>query len=145
MSNTLTAVLLSGPPPPGRVVNQLTAWTAAVTLLRNGGSMVVTTSPTGTVSLLFSDIDGSTVLLGRLGPAYADALTGHRQVLHRAWSAHGGTEMGTGRRQLLRGTSNRAGRGGAATCPVPDPPQVERRFIHVSRIVLALKGAVDPQ
>ena len=28
--------------------------------------------PSGTVSLLFSDIEGSTVLLSRLGPAYAE-------------------------------------------------------------------------
>jgi predicted ATPase/class 3 adenylate cyclase len=51
--------------------------------------------PSGTVSLLFSDIEGSTLLLSRLGPSYADALDGHRQVLRSAWAAHGGTEMGT--------------------------------------------------
>jgi predicted ATPase/class 3 adenylate cyclase len=51
--------------------------------------------PTGTVSLLFSDIEGSTVLLSRLGAAYADALDGQRQVLRKAWAGHGGTELGT--------------------------------------------------
>ncbi|MGI8577727.1 MAG: tetratricopeptide repeat protein [Nocardioidaceae bacterium] len=51
--------------------------------------------PSGTVSLLFSDIEGSTVLLSRLGPAYAEALDGQRRVLRDAWAAHGGTEMGT--------------------------------------------------
>jgi len=51
--------------------------------------------PTGTVTLLFSDIEGSTVLLTRLGPAYADALELHRTVLRAAWVAHSGTEMGT--------------------------------------------------
>jgi predicted ATPase/class 3 adenylate cyclase len=51
--------------------------------------------PSGTVSLLFSDIEGSTALLRRLGPAYADALDGQRQVLRRAWADHGGTELGT--------------------------------------------------
>lgn len=35
----------------------------------------------GTVSLVFSDIEGSTLLLSRLGPAYAEALDGQRQVL----------------------------------------------------------------
>ena len=39
--------------------------------------------PSGTVSLLFSDIEGSTVLLSRLGAAYADALDGQRRVLRR--------------------------------------------------------------
>jgi predicted ATPase/class 3 adenylate cyclase/tetratricopeptide (TPR) repeat protein len=51
--------------------------------------------PTGTVTLLFSDIEGSTVLLSRLGPAYAEVLSGQRAVLRAAWAAHGGTEMGT--------------------------------------------------
>jgi predicted ATPase/class 3 adenylate cyclase len=51
--------------------------------------------PTGTVSLLFSDIEGSTLLLSRLGPAYAEALDGQRQVLRKAWADHGGIELGT--------------------------------------------------
>jgi predicted ATPase/class 3 adenylate cyclase len=51
--------------------------------------------PSGTVSLLFSDIEGSTVLLQRLGSAYADALDGHRRILRQAWSDFGGTELGT--------------------------------------------------
>ena len=51
--------------------------------------------PDGTVSLLFSDIEGSTALLKRLGPAYAEALDGHREVLRSAWAAHDGTELGT--------------------------------------------------
>jgi predicted ATPase/class 3 adenylate cyclase len=51
--------------------------------------------PSGTVTLLFSDIEGSTVLLSRLGPAYAEALDGQRRVLRTAWAGHGGTELGT--------------------------------------------------
>jgi predicted ATPase/class 3 adenylate cyclase len=51
--------------------------------------------PTGTVSLLFSDIEGSTALLRRLGPAYAQALDGQRQLLRKAWGDHTGTELGT--------------------------------------------------
>lgn len=51
--------------------------------------------PSGTVSLLFSDIEGSTLLLSRLGPAYSEALDGQRQVLRKAWADHGGTELGT--------------------------------------------------
>ncbi len=57
--------------------------------------LVVVELPTGTVTLLFSDIEGSTVLLSRLGSAYADALDHQRRVLRRAWDAHRGTEMGT--------------------------------------------------
>ncbi|HLL07426.1 MAG TPA: tetratricopeptide repeat protein [Nocardioidaceae bacterium] len=51
--------------------------------------------PSGTVSLLFSDIEGSTALLSRLGAAYTDALDGQRQVLRKAWAGHGGIELGT--------------------------------------------------
>ena len=51
--------------------------------------------PSGTVSMLFSDIEGSTLMLSRLGRRYTDALDGHRDVLRSAWAAHGGTEMGT--------------------------------------------------
>ena len=51
--------------------------------------------PSGTVTLLFSDMAGSTRLLSRLGSAYADALDGHRRELRAAWANHGGTELGT--------------------------------------------------
>ncbi len=51
--------------------------------------------PSGTITLLFSDIEGSTALLTRLGAAYGDALVGQRRVLRAAWAAYGGTEMGT--------------------------------------------------
>ncbi|MDX6325489.1 MAG: hypothetical protein QOK15_1843, partial [Nocardioidaceae bacterium] len=51
--------------------------------------------PSGTVTLLFSDIEGSTALLSRLGRAYADALSQQRRILRRAWAAYGGTELGT--------------------------------------------------
>ena len=47
------------------------------------------------MSLLFSDIEGSTALLTRLGEAYRDALDGQRRILRQAWSDHGGVEMGT--------------------------------------------------
>jgi hypothetical protein len=40
-------------------------------------------------------VTGFELLLSRLGPAYADALDVHRQVLRKAWAPHGGTEMGT--------------------------------------------------
>ena len=58
-------------------------------------NQLVSELPSGTVSLVFSDIEGSTRLLSRLGSAYADALDGQRQVLRKAWMDHGGTELGT--------------------------------------------------
>ena len=51
--------------------------------------------PTGTLTLLFSDIEGSTALLHRLGPRWGEALSTHRTILRAAWVEHGGTEMGT--------------------------------------------------
>ena len=52
--------------------------------------------PTGTVTFLFTDIEGSTRLLHALGPdAYADALAEHRRSLREAFGAHGGVEVDT--------------------------------------------------
>jgi predicted ATPase/class 3 adenylate cyclase len=52
--------------------------------------------PRGTVTLLFSDIEGSTRLLQDLGPArYARALQDHRRLLRDVFSSHGGVEVGT--------------------------------------------------
>jgi predicted ATPase/class 3 adenylate cyclase/Tfp pilus assembly protein PilF len=51
--------------------------------------------PTGTVTLLFSDIEGSTALLSRLGDRYGAALSAQRELMRAAISASGGLEMGT--------------------------------------------------
>jgi predicted ATPase len=52
--------------------------------------------PTGTVTLLFSDVEGSTTLLHELGAeAYADALAEHRRIVRAACAAEGGVEVDT--------------------------------------------------
>src|SRR5712691_6387976 len=52
--------------------------------------------PTGTVTFLFTDIEGSTKLLHELGSeAYARSLAEHRRVLREAFEAHGGVEVDT--------------------------------------------------
>ncbi|MDQ4034375.1 MAG: hypothetical protein M3153_00450, partial [Chloroflexota bacterium] len=52
--------------------------------------------PTGTVTFLFSDIEGSTRLVGDIGPAeYTRLLERHNEVLRGAFAAHGGVERGT--------------------------------------------------
>lgn len=52
--------------------------------------------PAGTVTFLFTDIEGSTRLLHALGPAaYAEALAEHRRRLRDAFAAHGGVEVDT--------------------------------------------------
>jgi predicted ATPase/class 3 adenylate cyclase/DNA-binding CsgD family transcriptional regulator len=45
--------------------------------------------------MLFSDIEGSTVLLSGLGDRYGEALSAQRALLRAAFSAYGGQEMGT--------------------------------------------------
>jgi predicted ATPase/class 3 adenylate cyclase len=51
--------------------------------------------PTGTVTFLFTDIEGSTRLLQELGDGYADALAEHRRLLREAFARHGGVEVDT--------------------------------------------------
>jgi class 3 adenylate cyclase len=52
--------------------------------------------PSGTVTFLLTDIEGSTRLLHALGPdAYAEALAEHRRVLRAAFAAHDGVEVDT--------------------------------------------------
>src|SRR5687768_3679789 len=51
--------------------------------------------PRGTVTFLFTDIDGSTRLLHELGDQYADVLAEHRRLLREAFGRHGGAEVDT--------------------------------------------------
>ena len=52
--------------------------------------------PTGTVTLLFTDIEGSTRLLSELGAeAYEEALADHRRVLRESFARRGGVEVDT--------------------------------------------------
>ena len=52
--------------------------------------------PSGTVTFLFTDVEGSTKLLHALGAgAYADALAEHRRVIREACARGGGVEVDT--------------------------------------------------
>src|SRR4051794_1243968 len=51
--------------------------------------------PAGTVTFLFTDIEGSTRLLSELGERYADVLAEHRRLLREAFARHGGVEIDT--------------------------------------------------
>src|SRR5947209_3953236 len=52
--------------------------------------------PTGSVTVLFTDIEGSTRLIEELGePGYINALAEHRRLLRAAFAAHGGVEVDT--------------------------------------------------
>jgi class 3 adenylate cyclase len=46
--------------------------------------------PTGTVTFLFGDVEGSTKLLERLGEGYASELAAHRSIVRDAVAAHSG-------------------------------------------------------
>lgn len=51
--------------------------------------------PTGTITFLFTDIEGSTALVQRFGEAWPELLERHRRALRAAFAAHGGIEQGT--------------------------------------------------
>ncbi len=52
--------------------------------------------PTGTVTFLFTDVEGSTKLLHELGAeGYAEALAEHRRVIREVCAAHAGVEVDT--------------------------------------------------
>jgi predicted ATPase len=51
--------------------------------------------PTGTVTFLFTDIEGSTRLLNELGAGYEEVLAEHRRMLRDAFARHSGVEVDT--------------------------------------------------
>jgi predicted ATPase/class 3 adenylate cyclase len=51
--------------------------------------------PTGTVTMLFTDMEGSTRLLARLGDRYGEVLSAQRAVQRDAYRRHHGMELGT--------------------------------------------------
>lgn len=51
--------------------------------------------PTGTITLLFSDIEGSTGMVNRLGERWGEMLTAQRSLLRSTFAEHDGHEMGT--------------------------------------------------
>jgi class 3 adenylate cyclase len=55
----------------------------------------MTALPSGTVTFVFSDIEGSTGLLKRLGERYGDVITEHRRIVRETFRAHDGVEIDT--------------------------------------------------
>jgi predicted ATPase/class 3 adenylate cyclase len=60
-----------------------------------GDSLPPCRFPTGTVTFLFTDIEGSTLLLHHLGEGYAQVLGEHQRLLRQAWAEYGGIEVDT--------------------------------------------------
>ena len=51
--------------------------------------------PSGTVTFLFTDVEGSTRLLKQLRDRYGEVLSEHRRILRAAFEEHGGQEIDT--------------------------------------------------
>jgi class 3 adenylate cyclase len=51
--------------------------------------------PSGTVTFLFTDIEGSTRLIKQLRDRYEEALADHQRILRGAFADHGGREIDT--------------------------------------------------
>jgi class 3 adenylate cyclase len=51
--------------------------------------------PSGTVTFVFSDIEGSTALLKRLGERYDGVLSDHRRLMRESFTERGGVEIDT--------------------------------------------------
>jgi predicted ATPase/class 3 adenylate cyclase len=63
--------------------------------VRDDASVSAKPLPSGTVTFLFTDIEGSTRLLRERGDAYADLLAEHRRLIRKACTRHGGVEVDT--------------------------------------------------
>jgi predicted ATPase len=104
--------------------------------------------PTGTVTFLFTDIEGSTRLLHELGAeAYADALAEHRRQLRAALVAGGGIEVDTQGDAFFFAFPTAAG--ALATARKAQaalaPGRIRVRMgIHTGTPVLAAEGYVGP-
>src|SRR6266576_2585471 len=55
----------------------------------------MSTLPGGTVTFVFTDIEGSTRLLQELGDDFADVAREHRRIVRDAFGARAGTEIDT--------------------------------------------------
>ena len=102
--------------------------------------------PTGTVTFLFSDIEGSTRLLDELGEdRYATALATHRAVVRSACAASGGVEVDTAGDAFLLAFPSAEGALLAAVAigeGLAGGPIVVRIGIHTGNPVLTPEGYV---
>ena len=90
--------------------------------------------PTGTVTSLFTDIEGSTRLLRELGDRYAEVLAEQRRALRDAWLLHEGVEVDTQGDAFFvafaRATVAVAAAAGAQQALAPGPVRVRIRPAH---------------
>jgi predicted ATPase/class 3 adenylate cyclase len=102
--------------------------------------------PSGTVTFLFTDVEGSTKLLHELGAdSYAQALAEHRRVLREAFGAHDGVEVDTQGDAFFVAFPTASGALGAAadaTAGLAAGPIRVRMGIHTGTPHLAEEGYV---
>src|SRR5713101_3733138 len=102
--------------------------------------------PRGTVTFLFTDVEGSTKLLHDRGAAeFSKALAEHRRILREAFGAHGGVEVDTQGDAFFVAFPTAPGALGAATEALQglDPGPIRVRVgIHTGTPHLAEEGYV---
>ena len=102
--------------------------------------------PRGTVTLLFTDVEGSTRLLHELGAeGYADCLADHRRIIRQACAAEGGVEVDTQGDAFFVAFSQaeRAARAAdAISRSLTDGPMHVRIGLHTGQPLLGEEGYV---
>jgi predicted ATPase/class 3 adenylate cyclase len=102
--------------------------------------------PSGEVTFLFTDVEGSTRLLKELGPQrYADELAAHRRHVRDAIAAHGGVEVDTQGDAFFVAFSSAADAVAAAAAiqdALSDGPLRVRMGVHTGRPHLTEEGYV---
>ena len=101
--------------------------------------------PTGVVTLLFTDVEGSTRLLHSLGDDYGEALQEHRRRLRAAFAEHEGVEVDTQGDAFFvafAGASNAVAAAAACQRALADGPIRVRMGLHTGEPRLTEEGYV---
>ena len=102
--------------------------------------------PTGTVTFVFTDIEGSTRMLEELGAdAYGELLSRHHDVCRAAWSRHGGVEVDTAGDAFFVAFPTASGALGAAAAAqgaLADLGLRVRMGVHTGEVTVAETGYV---
>ena len=101
--------------------------------------------PVGTVTFLFTDIEGSTRLLQDLGERYAETLATHRRVVRTALAEHGGVEVDTQGDAFFAAFADASDAVAAAQsvqCALASSPVRVRMGIHTGEPVVTAEGYV---
>src|SRR5438067_5202851 len=101
--------------------------------------------PVGTVTFLFTDIEGSTRLLQDLGERYAETLATHRRVVRTALAEHGGVEVDTQGDAFFAAFADASDAVAAAQsvqCALASSPVRVRMGLHTGEPVVTAEGYV---